>query len=209
MKYSDERFNQNTNILIPGVGPYDIPEIFGEVYEPCEFEPFDKMNVCKWPEDTCLHFFRDDYVFERVWRKPDYYIDKMRPFKAVMSPDFSMYTDWPIAVQIFSHYKKHYLAARMQEAGMTVYPTINWSDERSFAWCFDGEPKHATVCVSSVGITRDKEERMAFLAGYEAMMETLEPETILYYGNIIKGVTGNIIPIESFSKSIARRCKKW
>lgn len=206
MRYSEERFNNNTNVILPGVGPYDIPEITGEEYEPCEFEAFDKINVCEHPENTCVHFFRDDYVFERVWRRPDYYFDKLKAFKAVMSPDFSMYTDWPIALQIFSHYKKHYLAAFMQGIGMKVYPTINWSDKRSFSWCFDGEPKNATVCVSSVGITRDKEERMAFLAGYEAMMDILTPKTILYYGNVLPGVTGNIIPIESFSKTIARRC---
>lgn len=86
----------------------------------------------------------------------------------------------------------------MQEIGCRVYPTILWSDKSSYDFCFDGEPRHATVCVSSVGTQKYSETKRLFLSGYEKMMEVLEPETILFYGIIPKECKGNIIPIKPF-----------
>ena len=62
-----------------------------------------------------------------------------RRFRFVCTPDFSMYTDFPLALQINSHYRKHWLGAYWQSKGITVIPTIFWSDERSFEWCFDAD----------------------------------------------------------------------
>ena len=47
----------------------------------------------------------------------------------------------PFAMQIYNQYRKHWLAAYWQLNGITVYPTISWSDENSYEWCFDGEPR--------------------------------------------------------------------
>ena len=208
VRYRYTRWDNHMCETMDGTGPYDIPIIVGESYEPCDFVGFDKMNVCKDPENTCIHFFRDDYMFERVWRKPDYYLDQFRRFNAVLSPDFSMYTDWPVAGQIFNHFKKHWIAAKMQKMGIRVYPTISWSDQSSYAWCFDGEPKRATVCVSSVGALRDPIAKKLFLSGYHAMMERLEPETVIFYGLVPAELEGNIVNIEPFTKEIIRRCLK-
>ena len=67
--------------------------------------------------------------------------------------------------------------------------------QRSYDFCFDGFPKHSTVAVSSVGVKGDYD---LFRRGYEEMLRRLEPETILYYGDMIDGLTGNIIRIPSF-----------
>src|SRR5574344_1819441 len=66
-----------------------------------------KMNVdCK---EIGVHFFLDDYQFERLWQRPGEYVSTLSEFKFVLSPDFSLYTDHPKAVQLWSHYKKHWL----------------------------------------------------------------------------------------------------
>ena len=88
----------------------------------------------------------------------------------------------------------------MQSIGCTVYPTILWSDEDSYDFCFDGEPHHSTVCVSSVGTQNNSESRRLFIKGYEKMIEVLQPNTILFYGKIPKECTGNIIHIEPFQE---------
>ena len=40
--------------------------------------------------DRMVHFFLYDYKFERVWKNPDSEIEKLRRYKAVLSPDFSI-----------------------------------------------------------------------------------------------------------------------
>ena len=62
---------------------------------------------------------------------------------------------------------------------MQVIPTISWSDERSFEWCFDGEPHNSVVSVSTIGIMRTKETQKAFTKGYDKMLEVVEPTQIL------------------------------
>ena len=121
-------------------------------------------------------------------------------FSAVMTPDFSTYHDWPKALQLYNHYRKHFVGAYLQTLGVKVYPTISWSDKESFDWCFDGEPVGATVAVSSIGTQKGSAEKRLFLDGYNAMVERLNPETIIFYGNVPKECMGNIVRIKPFQE---------
>lgn len=98
----------------------------------------------------------------------------------MLSPDFSLYTDFPVAMQIYNHYRKHWLGAYWQSLGIKVIPTICWSDDSSFDWCFDGEPVGGVVAVSSVGTQNSRTAKAAFLRGYEAMCERLSPSEIIF-----------------------------
>ena len=117
-----------------------------------------------------------------------------------MSPDFSTYTDFPKAIQIYNHYRKHWVGAYLQMYGIDVIPTISWSDKNSFEWCFDGEPVGGTVAVSSVGCMNSKKRKDLFLDGYREMIDRLHPETIIFYGQIPEECTGNIVQIKAFQE---------
>lgn len=198
-KYVAKQFFQNLDqVIFPGVGPYDIPEIRPEEWVPCTFIGIREASGVKNCAGKGVHFYVDDYRFESVWHNWKRYGEMLKKFDAVMSPDFSMYTDWPKAVQIFNHYRKHFIGRYLQEVGIRVYPSINWSDETSYSWCFDGEPKNSCVCVSSVGTQNAKEAKRLFLKGYDAMMERLHPRTIIFYGDVPKECYGNIINIRPF-----------
>ena len=139
-----------------------------------------------------VHFFIDDYLFQRAWHDPPRYALFLRQFPAVMTPDFSMFTDYPKAVQIYNHWRKHQLGAYWQRVGMTVIPTVGWIDQDSFDWCFDGEPIGGTVAVSSVGTQKSPESRKLFLTGYQEMMIRLQPEKIIFFGDVPQECAGNI-----------------
>ena len=168
----------------------------------------DKMlRFCDWkdikdPENYIAHFYYDDYKFISAWREPDKYIERLRKFKAVVAPDFSLYTDFPITLQILSCYRRQWCGAYWESMGIDVIPDVVWGEKKSFDFCFDGIPKHSTVAVSSVGVKRDKdwnnETSSLFLDGYNEMLKRLEPTAILYYGDMIDGLEGNIIKIPSF-----------
>ena len=126
----------------------------------------------------------------------------------MLSPDFSLFTDYPPAVQIYNHWRKHLLAAFWQQMGLTVIPSICWSDEDSFAWCFDGEPVGGTVAVSSVGTQKAPEARRLFLLGYKEMLARLKPEKIIFFGDVPEGCTGNIERHTSFHAGLAHAQEK-
>lgn len=69
-----------------------------------------------------------------------------------------------------------------------MIPTISWSTPDSYDWCFDGEPEGGTVAVSSVGCMNGKKKKELFLSGYNAMIEKLHPESIIFYGKCRKSV---------------------
>ena len=172
--------------IYDGVGKYGIPPI----------DPFNgNLEITHWigfnyakqdaycRKSVGVHFCLDDYQFETLWNHPNKYIDRFRRCGAILSPDFSLYTDFPFAIQIYNHYRKHWLARFYQDRNITVIPTIAWSDESSFGWCFDGEPHGGIVAVSTIGVLKAKESLELFLQGYEAMLRKLEPAGVICLTN--------------------------
>ena len=200
--------------VFPGVGKYDIPRVLPmEVEQPVEMIGFNFAAKYRHPEHVGIHFFLKDYQFSRLWTSPDMYTEMLRRFRFVCTPDFSMYTDFPLALQINSHYRKHWLGAYWQSKGITVIPTICWSDERSFEWCFDGEPEKSTVAVSSVGTQLNERSKSLFLLGYQQMMSRLQPKMVLFHGRIpaeitakMEGTNGEnspiIVPIAAYQERL-------
>lgn len=192
-----------------GVGKYEIPQIDPETkYPGGEFVGMNYALTEKFPESKIMHCFVDDYQFIRYWNNSDKYLPVLSKFSAVCSPDFSTYTDMPLAMQIYNHYRKHWLAAYWQLNGITVYPTISWSDEKSYDWCFDGEPVGGVVAVSSVGTQKNKESKRLFLLGYEEMMKRLDPAWVIFYGIVPEECDWNVIRVSPEYEKVKERCKK-
>ena len=189
---------------IPGVGKYDIPQLEpiheNEIGEIKEWIGFNYVLSDTEPEGKAVHFFIDDYQFQRIWNTPEKYMEKLARYEAVLTPDFSPYSDMPLATQIFNHYRKHWVGKLMQEYGVKVIPTIRASrDERSLDFYLDGEPKGGVVCISSMW-TSDDDAREYFKREYETMRKTLKPEKIYVYGNEVEGLKGNIEYIPTFTR---------
>lgn len=204
-----ERYENNVDFTdYAAYGKYEIPVLWPEKWEPVTFVPFHEAKRVKKAEGTGIHFFVHDFLFQRLWTHREMYLPMLQRFDAVMTPDFSLYTDWPMVIQLYNHYRKHLLGAWLQREGVKVYPTIGWSDETSYDWCFDGEPMGGTVCVSSVGTQKSKETKRLFLRGYEAMLERLMPETIVFFGSVPAECKGNIVQMEPYYKKIEERKRK-
>ena len=192
MNYRNTRCYLNCEKRIyDGDGDYEVPCL-----NPVDFDvegvPLIGFNYAmteKHPEDKICHFYLDDYQFERVWRNPDAYLNVLSRFKAVLSPDFSMYSDFPRAVSIFNHYRKQWCGAYWQENGINVIPTVGWTRPDSYEYCFDGMPKHSLVCISTVGMFFNKEHREKFMDGYYKALDVLQPSKILFYGKVYPEIT--------------------
>ncbi|MBR2730651.1 MAG: DUF4417 domain-containing protein [Clostridia bacterium] len=196
-----------------GVGPYDIPEIL-PVHQLPEIREWIGFNYVLSDKSTPaekahkgVHFFIDDYQFERLWNAPDNYMEKLAQYGCVLSPDFSPYGDMPLATQIYNHYRKHWVAAYMQDYGITVVPTIRAStDPRSFAWYLDGEPHHSIVAISTMWVKEGTDIFSVFEREYQTMMDTLHPQKLLIYGDIPSNV--QFPEIERIPKFTEKRWNK-
>ncbi len=168
---------------------------------------FEVATADKHPEDFC-HFFIDDYRFERLWNQPERYIDTLRKYDGVLSPDFSMYTDMPLPMQAYNSYRSKALARYWQWKGITVIPTLCWSDERSYDFAFRGIPQRSTVAVSTVGVVRNRESMRLFKQGLREAITQLYPQRVLWYGKAIDiGPLGT--EVAYYENDNHRRVKKW
>ena len=199
--YRQQRNYENLNKQIfVGAGEYNIPCIKPAAFDVDNWISFNYAKGCEEPEQHGIHFFIDDYQFLRLWKNPDTYLPMLKRFQAVCTPDFSTYTDFPKAIQLYNHYRKHWLGAYWQTHGIRVIPTISWSDEASFEWCFDGEPVGGMVAISSVGTQGSARARELFRVGYTETLRRLKPSRIVLYGNIPDccAKQDNIISVKAF-----------
>lgn len=191
-----------------GVGEYDIPQIWpiAEIEPITEWIGFNYMLSEPEPETKGLHFFVDDYQFERVWNNPQKYLEKLRRFRAVLSPDFSPYGDMPFAMQLWNHYRKHWLAAYWQNNGITVIPTIRAStDPRSEKFYLDGEPENGIVAISSMWAHEDDPGSEEL---FDDIVERLRPVKVFIYGEIFGWASKHKIPLERIETFSKKRFKK-
>lgn len=110
--YRTERNYENLNKgIFPGAGRFDIPILRPELTTAENWISFNYAKGCEDPSEHGVHFFVDDYQFNRIWAHPDNYLGMMARFDTVCTPDFSTYTDFPRIIQIYNHYRKHWLGA--------------------------------------------------------------------------------------------------
>lgn len=188
---------------------YDIPAIL-PTYELPEVEEWIGFNYAKSepnPENKGVHFFVDDYQFERVWNDPVKYVKILSEFKCLLAPDFSPYGDMPLIAQMWNHYRKHWISRYWQLNGLVVIPTVRSStDKRSLDWFLEGEPANAIIAYSSMWTTDNTENKdyEINVIEYEQMIKELKPTRILLYGELreyMKKEKSIITKIEIFTES--------
>ncbi len=174
------------------IGNFDIPFINKQNIDLNKIKLYSysdtKYNDIKNQNKT-IHFFLHDYRFEHVYSNAETAVEKIRQYYAVCTPDFSLYTDMPLVLQMYSTFKNRWCGAFWQSQGINVIPTISWSDERSFNFCFDGIEPGSIVAVSTHGNRKCKEE---FMLGYNKMLEKIKPCAILCYGKPFEEMKGNL-----------------
>ncbi len=140
-----------------------------------------------------VHFFVDDYRFEGVYRNPEKSLSRLSQYKFLLTPDYSTYSDMNYWRQMESIAHSRWVGAYWQDQGQIVIPTINWSDRRSFEFCFDGVERHSIVAVGMIGCKHSKKE---FMCGYNEMLNRIEPEAIICFGNPFGEMKGRIIQVD-------------
>lgn len=61
----------------------------------------------------------------------DKYIDQFKKYAGVISPDFSLYIDMPLCLQMVNVYLNRAVGCYIQRKGVKVIPNVRWGDERT------------------------------------------------------------------------------
>lgn len=174
--------------------PHEFPILETAHFKPYEAVAFEK--VCGRGHRTSrkwIHFYTFDHRFERVWNNPQRYLPLFRRFGGVISPDFSLYRELPLAMQIWNTYRNRALAHWLQQNGINVVPNIRWGDERSYGFVFEGLVPGGSFAIGSYGCIQNKLDRWHFKKGLAQMMKTLMPRTLINYGQVPFDIFGKYL----------------
>ena len=144
-----------------------------------------------------IHFFTYDWNFEAAYSKPEATLEKLDQYYALLTPEFSTYTDMPLVLQAYTTFKNRWCGAFWQKQGMQVIPTITWGTPASFEFCFDGVEQGSVVAVSTY--TRE-DNKKGFMDGYNKMLEAIRPSAIICYGDPFDEMRGNIKVCNPFNE---------
>lgn len=188
--YGDERertfeaVNLNDYNPFKTAGKYDMPILKTEDHIPKDLISFNYMLSS---DDYCkgVHFYIDDYQFERIWNNPHGYMERLSKFDCCLTPDFSLYTEMPVAMQIWNVYRSRLIGQIMQNYGIKVIPTLSWCKENSFDFCFDGIMPGGVVSVSTIGVKRSSDATKLWFMGMDEAIKRLKPRHVIVYGGDI------------------------
>lgn len=130
----------------------------------------------------CVHHFVGDEHLPQIFNHPDRTLGKYSQYALLTTPDYSTYREMPQALQIFSVFTSRWVGAFWQAHGLTVVPSVTWSDVRSFSYCFSGLEHGSVVAISTVGCCSPFEGRSAFMRGFEALVTHVAPRLVLCIG---------------------------
>ncbi|MDR2733519.1 MAG: DUF4417 domain-containing protein [Spirochaetota bacterium] len=163
-------------------GEWEMP-----VLQSCDCIP-EKLTVftnaqTKLADGSFIHFYEDDYLFERIWRIPKRYLSLIKAYGGAIAPDFSIYREMPLAQQMHNIFRSRTLGYWWSQNGVKVIPNVRWGDERTYKFCFDGLPKNSVVAIGTHGCVKHTDDRRYFFNGFIEMLDRITPKKIIVYGS--------------------------
>ncbi len=122
---TEEKFNKNYDVfrsfLVADAnydGYIELPCIITSKELPNRVITFYKaMAKANKDYDCWVAFYEHDINFERLWNNPKQYLNRLKKFNGVISPDFSLYRNMPLVMQEWNTYRGRALAFWLQKNG--------------------------------------------------------------------------------------------
>ena len=217
---TEEQFNKRYDVfhskLVANAdydGCFEMPKIRTSNQIPNNVMLFSRAVSEKCKDFNCwVIFYEHDCNFIRLWNNPQKYLNRLKRFNGVISPDFSLYRNMPLVMQMWNTYKGRAIAAWLQDNGIEVIPNVRWNDERTFDFCFDGIERNSTVSIGTHGCIWNKADRTYFKNGLAKMVGVLNPKNIIVYGrnpdDIFAEYKNRGINIIAFESELAKSRKQ-
>lgn len=102
-------------------------------------------------------------------------------------------------MQLYNVFRNRWCGAYWASKGIRVIPTVNWGDESTFDFCFEGIEKGSVVAVSTYMASEhdnSRDQKEWFMAGYNEMLRRIEPEKIICYNTPFPEMQGDIVYVD-------------
>lgn len=175
-------FNSFLVVLASYAGIFEFPVIYPCFEIPNRLLLFSKC-ISSRDHNFWVHFFEDDYLFERLWRNPKKYLSILKQYNGVILPDFSLYRDMPLVMQLWNIYRSRAIGTWLQANGIKVIPNVRFGDERTYHCCCDGLSKQSVIGIGTHGTLKNSLDREIFVKGLDVVIRRLQPIAIVIYGS--------------------------
>lgn len=146
---------------------------------PATLFPWEEKN--KYKGDGAIHFYCEDAYLSSIWSSAKKY-----PVPAVvkrsgvaLTPDYSVFTDWPEALNRWQLYRSRLLGAIWSNYDISVIPSLMWGGCSQFDYLFDGLPAGGTFAISTGHSSHDES---IFKEFYLEALNRCSPDIVLVYG---------------------------
>lgn len=145
-----------------------------------------------------VHFYIHDNRFIGAITATKKYINLLKEFDGVITPDCSMLINQQEYLQQTNTYFNRAVGFYLQKQGIPVIPNVRWSDESSFKYCFNGIPENSIVSISTHGCIHRKEQRIMMKTGLDAMLNCICPCDVLVHGRMPDEIFGDYLKYTRF-----------
>lgn len=142
----------------------------------------------KYISEAFVCFYIDDYKFDSVrnsiWLYPWIALRILKHFRGIITPDFSLYQDFPYPVKIWNIYRMRAFGFWAGRQGLEVINNVRWGTSETYDYCFEGIERNSVVAIGTVGGSpRKLIDRSRFEEGLEELVKRITPAIVIVYGS--------------------------
>lgn len=145
---------------------------------------FSRRNYYKGDKSKAIIcFYEWDENFDSFWYKTKEIAEELYKDKwySIITPNWSLFREDPIPLQLFNTFRSRYVGRYLQEIGFDVIPDVNFSDERSYDFCFLGIPENCKYISIQAQNLANKKDFKYFCKGFEKALEIIKPGNVIIY----------------------------
>lgn len=139
-----------------------------------------------------VHFYLNDNQFIRVFNNPSKYVDILKRYRYVITPDCSQYICMPQLQRMAHSFWNKAIAAFWQKQGINIIFNVSWSLPESYDYAFAGIPTGCAIAINCTGIKSTHLSKYLWQRGYEEAIKRLNPSLIIRYGDRMPNERENI-----------------
>ena len=164
----------------------------------------------KHQSEKIVHNFCYDEVLMRDYNNPFRFLEKVGPYFAASSSDFSMDSKMGFKEILDATYNNRWMGAFLQTHGKKVIPTVGWVGAKYYDITFAGLRDGGVFIISTIGANNDI-SYAEFIDGYHELRRRFPNTQLICVGDFIEGMDSDIcyIPYEDSFGSWDKKQDWW
>lgn len=142
-----------------------------------------------------VHSFKNDDVLDRYYNNPYKYLERVGPYYAVSSFDFSMDNEMSASMICNAIFKNRWSGAFAQTNGKKVIPTVGWTTSEYFDLCFAGLKDGGVFLISTLGVV-NRGLTNEFQLGYKELRRRFPKAKLICVGDKVDCIDSDVCMVK-------------